>query len=376
VVKILAYVHLRRLYRATGGGRVARNIIESLSSQKLDTIRILGDANDYRCVVPKIGAPWSGYEYHLFYKNTARQQRNWLLFDSPVAETFWNDADIVYCTGESYVPTKKARSIVLMHDAAYFDESAHRRSPSFYLQQTKWRYLFAKLARCANLFHTVSQFSSERIAHHFPALKNRLRVVPNGVTDYFFSCENNNDRNILKKWGVADRPYILLPGGLSYRKNGDTVIDAWPLVRELYNDLALVVTSQNEVTYVRRAKSFGKEIIVTGFIEDEELRALYRGARVVWFPSLYEGFGIPVLEAMACGTPVVASNSSSLPEVAGDAAIFVPALETGKHVEAIEYLVKDANIRANYSTRGRERASAFTWPNSAVKLRAVFSELA
>ena len=375
-MKILAYIHLRNIYGSTGAGRVARNIIESLFSQKLDTIRILGDANDHRRVVPKIGSPWSGYEYHLFHKDTPRQQRNWFFFDSPVAETFWDEAELVYCAGESYVPTKKAQSVVLMHDAAFFDHYAHRRSPSFYLQQAKWRYLFAKLSRRAQLFHTVSQFSAERLSHHFPALKDRLRVVPNGVTDYFFSSQNLNDRKILEKWGVADRPYILLPRGLSYRKNGDTVIDAWPNIRKLHGDLALVVTSHNDLSYVTKAKSLGGEIIVTGFIVDEELRALYRAARVVWFPSLYEGFGIPVLEAMACGAPVVASNSSSLPEVCGNAAILVPPLEASKHTDAIEYLVKDENACRNYSTKGRERASAYTWCNSAVKLRSVFTELA
>lgn len=375
-MNILAYVQLRNIHGSTGAGRVARNIVEQLIAQRRDEIRILGDADDHHRIIPQVGAPWNDYTYHLFDADTSKQQRNWFLFDRPEAEAYWSDADLVYCAGESYVPTKKCRSVVLMHDAAFFDDGALSRNAQFYVQQAKWRWLFRKLSAKVDLFHTVSQFSADRLSSHFPSLRDRMRVVHNGVTDNFFATECTDDTEILRTRGLAGRQYVLLPRGLSYRKNGDLVVAAWSRIRESFKDAVLVVTSHNDPAYVTMARNLDQDVMMTGFVSDEELRALYRGARVVWFPSRYEGFGIPVLEAMACGTPVVASASSSLPEVAGDAALLVPTLDTEKHVEAIEYFLKDDRVCADYSARGRHRAADFTWRNSAHRLREVFGELA
>jgi len=226
----------------------------------------------------------------------------------------------------------------------------------------------------ADLFHTVSQFSAERLEHHFPGLRGRMRVVHNGVTANFFDADGSADTENLRRFGLVDRPYILLPRGLSYRKNGELVLAAWPRLRELLVDVALVVTSHNDQAYVDRAKQQAG-VITTGFVDDTILRTLYRRAVLVWFPSRYEGFGIPVLEAMACGTPVVASSAASLPEVAGDDAVLVSVSDPAEHIAAIEHLFRDAVARNQLADKGRQRAAGFTWPASAARLRAVFTEL-
>ena len=375
-MNILAYVHLRNIYRSTGAGRVARNIVEQLVDHPSDDVRILADRNDYQKVILKVGKPWSEYRYNCFERDTSAQQRRWFFLDLPRAEQFWSDVQIMYCAGKSYVPSKLARSVILLHDAAFFDDWADQgQHLSYYLQQFKWRLLFGKLSKKVDLFHTVSNFSAERILYHFPSFKDRIRVIPNGVTEFFFADNKTEDREILAKRNLAGRCYVLLPGGLSRRKNADLVLQAWPLLRQLHRDLRLVVTSYNDAAYVARAASNGDSVVMTGFVDDAELRALYRGARVVWFPSCYEGFGIPVLEAMACGTPVVASNASSLPEVTGNAASLMPTRDVGAHVAGIDYLLKDDAARDMYSARGRDRAAMFTWSEAARKLRSVFAEL-
>jgi glycosyltransferase involved in cell wall biosynthesis len=114
---------------------------------------------------------------------------------------------------------------------------------------------------------------------------------------------------------------------------------------------------------------------MVGYVEDEVLRSLYHHARVVWFPSRYEGFGMPLVEAMACGTPVVASNISSIPEISGDAATLMPPDDPSSHVEALDALIDDSTLRSEFQSRGRERANRFTWKKSASLLHEQFAAL-
>ena len=153
------------------------------------------------------------------------------------------------------------------------------------------------------------------------------------------------------------------------------VLRSWPILHDMYPDLQLVVTSHCDAPYAERAKALGDSIKLTGFVSDEALCSLYHAARAVWFPSLYEGFGLPVLEAMACGAPVVASNSSSLPEVAGKAATLVSPHSDDEHIEAISELLDQPAARDRLQRAGIEHAKAFTWDNSARKLYGYFSEL-
>lgn len=368
-MKLLAYVHLRRIHNATGAGRVIRNIVEQLDLLGQDEIRILADRADRREVIPKVGKPWSDYRYLDFSLDTSWQQALWIATDRPRAEHWWPDAEIVYCTSESYVPTRRAKSAVTLHDASYFEPSALPRDSGFARQKAKWQMLYRKLERKVDMFHTVSQFSAERIAHFHPAMRDRLRVVHNGVTERFFQPPDAAGQAELGHLGLSGRSFILLPGGLSYRKNADVALAAWPIVRAMHPDLLLVVTGQCTPGYAERARAVGASIIMPGFVSDDTLCSLYHAAQLVWFPSLYEGFGIPVIEAMVCGTAVVASNSSSIPEVAGNAALLVDPSSPAQHVAALDSLLSDDSARAELVARGLERGAGFTWKAAATRLR-------
>jgi glycosyltransferase involved in cell wall biosynthesis len=368
-VNILAYVHLRNIYGSTGAGRLARNMVEQLHRSGEDRIAILADPADHRAAIPKVGAPWDGYDYRFFRNETSRQQALWALFDRPVAETYWPDVDVVYCTGESYVPTRRARLAVTAHDAAFFEKDAHRQGFSVMKQSLKWRYLYHKLSRKADRILTVSRFSAERLGHFFPALRDRFRVVPSAVPWRFFEPVSQEGENALAGIGLSGRQFIMVPRGLHYRKNADMVLQAWPLLREKHPDLLLVVTSHCDPRYVEKARALGPSVRLTGFVDDELLCSLYHAAAALWFPSLYEGFGLPPLEAMACGTPVVASNSSSIPEIAGEAAILVSPASLHDNVDALEALLQDPVLVDRLVAAGRERARLFTWANAAARLR-------
>jgi glycosyltransferase involved in cell wall biosynthesis len=374
-MKVLTYVHLRNILNSTGAGRVARQLTENIALDPDVQMHILADAGDHGKVFGKLDPPWTQLRYHLFESETSVQQARWALTGAPKAESYWPEADIVYCTGESYVPTRRQRLVVTVHDAAIFEEGAHKRDYPRFKQRLKWRLLYAILVRRADLFHTVSHYSAERLAHYFPAIRSRLRVVHNAAPERFFAPVSPEGEQFLEQAGLKNRPYILVPGGLHFRKNADTVLDAVALLRSRLRGYRLVVAGHSEQRYLERAGALGPDVVLTGFVDDEALCSLYHGARAVWFPSKYEGFGVPVLEAMACGAPVVTSDCTALPEVAGGAAVLVPPDVASSHVEALATVCDDGDFREALIARGRARASQFTWRTSATALVSHFRSI-
>jgi glycosyltransferase involved in cell wall biosynthesis len=375
-VNILAYVHLRNIWRSTGVGRLARSMVEKLVEARQDRVVVLADPRDHREVIPQVGEPWSGYEYRFLKRETSQQQALWSLFDRPNAESFWPEADVVYCPAESYVPVRRARLAVTVHDAAFFEVVAHRRNIGTTKQRLKWKFLFRKLSKHADRLFTVSQFSAERLAHFFPALRDRLRVVPSAVPDRFFLPVSSEGEQALAALGLAGRRFVLLPGGLHFRKNADLVLECWPRILSKNPELRLVVTGHCDASYGERARRLGPTIEFAGFVDDEVLCSIYHAASLVWFPSRYEGFGLPPLESMACGTPVVSSSSSSIPEVTGGAALLVSPSSSDAHVEAVDAVLNDSALADRLVAAGRPRARMFTWQNAGDKLRTQLQELA
>ncbi len=378
-INLLAYVHLRNIHASTGAGRVARQMTEHLARRGDIRLRVLADRGDQERILPLVGEPWTGYRYDSFVLDTSRQQARWFALDRPRAEVFWPEAQIVYCTAESYVPTVTARLAVTVHDAAYFEESAHKRDRSFWMQQLKWRLLFSKLARHVDMFHTVSQFSADRLSHFFPTIRDRIRVVSNAVSPHFFEPVPSAGKEFLAEHRLRSRPFVLVPGGLHFRKNADLILQTLPLLKRQHPDLTVAVVNHSNPAYAIQAAQIARDndldLRLLGFVDDDALHALYSAAAVVWFPSRYEGFGLPVIEAMACGTPVVASDASSLPEIAGDAAVLVGPESPGDHSRALAELLGDSRARAELTEAGRRRARAFTWSQSAASLKHCFDQL-
>ena len=365
-MNLLAYVHLRNIHGSTGAGRTARQLVEHLAGRPEIELEVLADAADARRVLPLVGEPWTSYRMHTFARETSSQQARWFLTGAPVAESFAPACDVVWCTAESYVPTRRAKLAVTAHDAGYFDNDAHRRDLAFWKTRLKWSLLFRRLERKVDLFHTVSQFSADRLAHHFPAIRGRLRVVHNGVTPHFFQPVPEEGTEFLRQAELLDRPFILIPGGLHFRKNADLILEAAPALLRRFAGVPIVVVNHTNAAYAQRAQGLGLRLL--GFVADEALHALYAAASVVWFPSRYEGFGLPVVEAMACGAPVVASNSASIPEIAGDAAMLAGPADAAAHVEALSCLLTDSSAREEFAARGRRRAAQFTWDRAAAEL--------
>lgn len=374
-MNILSYVHLRNIYRSTGVGRVARELTEHLAVQPGNRVEILADRGDYAQIVPQVGEPWTSYRYHFFEHETSRQQARWITLNRPTAEVYWPEAEIVYCSAESYVPVRRARLAVSCHDAQLFEPGVHPMNSWLLKQRLKWRIMFHRLAQRGSLFHMISEFSAERTIHYFPAIRDRCCVVPNAVSQSFFNPPTQGSTRVLETLGLAGQPYILVPGGLQFRKNADLILAAWPHIHRRNPDLKLLVINHPHPMYLQRAQALAPSLVLGGFHEEESLVRLYNDAQLVWFPTKYEGFGMPVLEAMACGTPVISSNTTAIPEVAGDAALLLSPDKLDDHVDAITALLHDSGERARMSERGRVRAAGYTWANSASLLADQFRRL-
>ncbi len=139
--------------------------------------------------------------------------------------------------------------------------------------------------------------------------------------------------------------------------------------------MTLVVINHSDPAYLARANALAPSLILAGYQEEQQLVALYNAARLVWFPTRYEGFGMPVIEAMACGAPVISSNSSAIPEISGGAATLLAPDNMGDHIEVICSLIEDDSAREKFSQLGRARAQRYRWANSARQLAENFATL-
>jgi glycosyltransferase involved in cell wall biosynthesis len=200
----------------------------------------------------------------------------------------------------------------------------------------------------------------------------RVAVVPGGVARIFLADPGPPPRR-----APDDRLRILAVGTLQPRKNLLRLLDAVALVAEHRPVLLRVVgPGGHQAGEIRARLGTRADVELVGYVTEEELASEYRAADVFAYPSIYEGFGLPVIEAMACGTPVMTSTGGSLPEVAGDAALIVDPYDVPGMAQAIERLADDAALRQTLRSSGRLRAAAFSWEAAAAKLVDVYERVA
>lgn len=224
--------------------------------------------------------------------------------------------------------------------------------------------------RRAALLLAISDATRAELIQRFPTAASKTHVVY-PAADAAFTSHGSDSSPVLRRYGL-ERPFVLLVGTLEPRKNLPRAIEAFA---GLPHDL----TAQHELVVVG-AKGWGadetmagaarhaKHVRALGFIPDADLPALYRGARVLCYPSLQEGFGLPVLEALQCGTPVIASGVSSMPEAGGDAARYVDPHDVRDIRCALEEVLGDPQLRREMSARGLTHAARFSWDRSAAQV--------
>src|SRR3954454_3170856 len=273
----------------------------------------------------------------------------------------------------------RAHSVVTIHDCIHlmFPQYLPNRVAYTYARMAMW-----SAARRSDCILTVSQASKRDILHFFAVPPEQIEVIYNAI-DERFSVEPHEDAiaRVRERYQL-DQRFVLYVGNIKPHKNLVRLIEAFAALRQgELDDLKLLIIGDeiSKLPALRRAVhslKLHKHVRFLGYLPDETLAILYRLAAVFVFPSLYEGFGLPPLEAMASGTPVVTSNVSSLPEVVGDAAVLVDPTEPESIADGLRRVLSDPALAASLVERGLARAAEFSWERSVAQIRAIYGEVA
>jgi glycosyltransferase involved in cell wall biosynthesis len=284
--------------------------------------------------------------------------------------------DIFHAPDFILPPVRRARRMITVHDLAFLihPECADERLRSF-LEQT-----VPRSAERADFILADSENTRNDVICLLDADPERVFVVPCGVDPSFRPAAEEVVAET-RRWYELPRPYILSVGVIEPRKNFPRLIDAYTRFRQRTgSDLQLAIAGGKgwlyEETYREAERSpYCEDIRLLGYVPEQHLAPLYTGADAFAYPSLYEGFGMPVLEAMACGTPVVCSNTSSFPEFATGAAAMVPPDDIDAIARGLEQVCTDETLRANLRAEGFKRAMTFNWHRSAEQLLQVYEHV-
>ncbi len=258
--------------------------------------------------------------------------------------------------------TRRIPCVITIHDVLYKDFPQY-----FTLWERIYFHFINKSIRQANFIVTVSNYTSERIKYWFPADGSRVMVTPNSINERFRVLEPGEELAAVRRKYNLPSEFLLYVGRLNARKNLPRLFRA---LRQCSYDVPLVCVGKKDwksepLERIVENLQMNKRIIFTGFVPDEEIPLLMNLATAFVYVPYAEGFGIPPLEAMACGTPVVTSNTTSLPEVVGNAGLLVSPNSEEEITEALNKIMGDAELRAELRQRGLLRAKEFSWDKSA-----------
>lgn len=270
-----------------------------------------------------------------------------------------HNVDVLLCpNGNAPISSIACPVVTYIHDVNA------QKGMSSGIHQTYRKTMLPLGVRASDAVVTVSEFSKSEIVETLPATPSKVRVVYNGVDEFYLDDAESEPMDL-------PEPYILYVGAMNPRKNVAGLVKAYQLLRaerDCEHTLVLI-GPENKRIYKQMDIDASDDCLVTpGFVPQPQLKDAYERADVFAYPSTYEGFGLPPLEAMACGTPVVAADSSSLPEVLGTAAELVDPDDTVSIADGIEGLIHDERRRGECIEAGRRQAASFTWERAGTDL--------
>lgn len=357
-----------------GIGRYTRELITALLAQPGPHRYVLLAATgglktrDWRSSVPQQGIRIRGLPI-----SDEWLARLWHRLRLPIpAEAIIGPVDVFYSPDFVLPPTRpNTRTLLTVHDLSFIHYPEH-------FVPKLVRYLNQVVPRSvvrADRVLADSKATRADLIEHLQVPPDKVDVLYSGVDRRFHPAKEPGERDRLRaRYHLGDVPYILSVGTLQPRKNFVRLIRA---AADLGSDVQLIIAGGQGWLYqdvLAEAAALVERVRILGFVDEADLPALYRNAVLFACPSLYEGFGLPVLEAMACGVPVVCSNTSSLPEVAGGAALLVDPEDTKALGEALRRLLENDALRRELIVKGLAQAARFTWERAARQLLVTFDE--
>lgn len=258
------------------------------------------------------------------------------------------------------------KQLAVIHDINFL----HQPQALKFSNRHYYNFFFPRFARKATRIATVSQFSKQDICTHYHIAAEKVDVVYNGVNSFYHPIATDEQQRVRQQY-TSGHPYFLFIGTLSPRKNVDGLMRAFDRFRQQSgSNTQLLIAGgsmyrSNELFALQQRLQHGQAIHFTGRLPDAELNRVLGAALALTFVPHFEGFGIPLIEAMQCDVPVLASNVTSLPEVTGDAALLVPPADTAALALALQQLDCDAALRQTLIEKGRRRKTLFSWEQTA-----------
>lgn len=297
----------------------------------------------------------------------------WTVASRPHADRWCGDADWIYCPKNDWIPLRTKRLAITIHGAHELDPAMPPpASPMQWLYRLRNRVQYMKMCRHADVVFTVSEFLRARICEWFGADPDKVVVVGNGVEPEYFAAGQKRApvdaspaspslQPLPSSLLPSASPYVLAVGGLNHLDGGDRIVAvANEIVRRGLGVRIRVAGRLHEQALEGAARAHPR-LELLGYVPAQRLAPLMAGAVALLYPTRYETFGMGAAEAMASGTPVITCRSTAVPEIVGDAGIYVDPDKVGETVEAIQSLLGNPEKGAAYAERGRRRATQYTW---------------
>jgi glycosyltransferase involved in cell wall biosynthesis len=291
-------------------------------------------------------------------------------------DSIFGASQIFHATNHLLAHFRQARTVYTLHDLIFL------RYPEYHLPYNRW-YLtltMPRYLRAADMIITPSEWTRQDALKYYRLPESKIKVIYEAAAPYFKPATDLTALNrIRQKYGLPEN-YILHVATIEPRKNLNRLLEAFQAVLSDWPDLRLVLVGKKGWLYesfFQKIQALGlqERIIFPGFVDDEDLPGFYQLAELFVFPSLSEGFGLPPLEAMACGTAVISSNSSSLPEVVGEAGLLIEPTDTAALATAVRRILSDNELRAELKRRSLVQAKKFSWERAVTELKEVYRSL-
>lgn len=358
------------VHRRAGLGRYAEDIARALSS--VDPGQYALFYNRERGIHPLPGLT------HLPARTVALGYKPWRMavwlgqLSRVGFDRLLPNVELLHATEHLLLPLRSAPTVLTVHDLIF------RHLPAHHKRLNRWYLNLAMPLYCRRASHviTISEHTKRDLVAAYGLAPGKITVVHEAASTSFRPQSSEAISTARSRYGLPER-YLLFVGTVEPRKNLGRLLSAFETIRSKGLADGLVIVGQRgwlyDAFFAQLEESPARDgVILPGYVPDEDLPALYGGALALVFPSVYEGFGLPVLEAMGCGVPVATSNTSSLPEIGGDAARYFDPLDVASISATLCRLLGDAELQDEMRTRGLARAAAFSWERAAAETRAVY----